>query len=152
MVVKENCFHFFQEYENQPELGYCIRIYEDQDFMKIDKCYPFYEEKFFLKNKLEVAYLRWGDFDAEMKVIAVHGYLDNAATFQFLGDYFLKSFDSVCIIALDLLGYGKSDHKSIDGSYRFVDHAYEVYEILVHNLKWEKCHYLVTTIIQNLLD
>ncbi|MGH8605107.1 MAG: alpha/beta fold hydrolase, partial [Gammaproteobacteria bacterium] len=49
---------------------------------------------------------RWGS-DQGAPLIALHGWLDNAASFDPLASY-LDEFD---LVALDLAGHGLSDHR-----------------------------------------
>ena len=49
----------------------------------------------FQAQGLQLAYKRWGEGNTH-KVIALHGWLDNAASFDFLAPY-LHDFDLVCI-------------------------------------------------------
>jgi pimeloyl-ACP methyl ester carboxylesterase len=63
-----------------------------------------------------LAYRQWGD-DHEFPVIALHGWLDNAASFDALGPL----LHGARVIALDLAGHGLSDHRSPDASYNIWD-------------------------------
>ncbi len=55
---------------------------------------------------------RWGDPDG-LPVIALHGWLDNAGSFDFLA----PELKSVNLVALDLAGHGKSDHRPLVAAY-----------------------------------
>lgn len=63
---------------------------------------------------------------AKPPVIALHGWLDNAASFiplvQYLNNYH--------IIALDLAGHGKSDHRSAGAHYHLMDNVQDLHEII----------------------
>lgn len=50
-------------------------------------------------------------------LLCLHGWLDNAASFEPLSQYLSKYH----VIALDLAGHGFSDHRSADAYYHFVD-------------------------------
>jgi pimeloyl-ACP methyl ester carboxylesterase len=60
--------------------------------------------------------LTWGSADAPA-VVAVHGWLDNAASFSALAEH----LPGVRLIALDLAGHGHSEHLPRGASYPFVD-------------------------------
>lgn len=55
-------------------------------------------------------------------VIAIHGWLDNAASFQRLG----RLLERVYLVALDLPGHGKSEHRRGTSAYHMVDYATDV--------------------------
>lgn len=59
------------------------------------------------------------------KVLALHGWLDNAASFSVVTPY-LKSID---LVAIDMAGQGKSDFRSRDGSYDLVSELRDLYEL-----------------------
>ncbi len=72
-------------------------------------------------SNLELAALTFGN-PAHPPVVALHGWLDNAASFIPLA----KFLDKVHLIALDLPGHGKSGHRSGANAYHFVDYATDV--------------------------
>lgn len=55
-------------------------------------------------------------------VIALHGWLDNAATFSRLAPL----LEGLRIVALDLPGHGHSDHRPVGASYNIWDYAHDV--------------------------
>jgi len=63
-----------------------------------------------------IAWRQWGE-DHEYPVLALHGWLDNAASFDALGPLLAGHR----VIALDLPGHGLSDHRGPDGSYNIWD-------------------------------
>ncbi len=67
----------------------------------------------------------WGNPDG-VPILAFHGWLDNAATFDHLAP-FLKEFR---LVSLDLPGHGLSDHRSAGSSYHFSDIIVDVLEVL----------------------
>ena len=74
----------------------------------------------------------WGNYEG-MPVLAFHGWLDNAATFDHLAPY-LKDFR---LVSLDLPGHGLSDHRASGSSYHFSDIIVDVLEAL-HVLGWQR--------------
>ena len=70
---------------------------------------------------LRLAALEWGPADGK-PVIALHGWLDNAATFSTLAPL----LDGLHIVALDLPGHGRSDHRPVNANHHFVDWVPEI--------------------------
>jgi len=61
----------------------------------------------------------WGDTDAP-PLLAVHGWLDNAASFSLLAPHLAKRWR---LIALDLPGHGHSDHLPAGAQYAYIDYV-----------------------------
>ena len=72
----------------------------------------FIRERSFQVNDLTLASKEWGR-SGYAPVIALHGWLDNAASF----DRMLPFMENLHVIALDLAGHGRSSHRSRDSSY-----------------------------------
>ncbi len=70
---------------------------------------------------LRLAALRW-HAGAPRRVLALHGWLDNAASFATLAPH-LEGCD---VVALDLPGHGRSDHRPPGVHYHFVDFVPDV--------------------------
>lgn len=81
---------------------------------------PFEEIRLRLPH-IEVAAHLYGPEDGQ-PVIALHGWLDNAATFFRLAPL----LQGIRIVALDLPGHGHSDHRPAGASYNIWDYAYDV--------------------------
>ena len=73
----------------------------------------------------------WGEPEG-MPVLAFHGWLDNAATFDHLAPL-LKDFR---LVSIDLPGHGLSEHKPSSSSYHFSDLIVEMLEVL-NVLGWQ---------------
>ena len=71
------------------------------------------------------------------KLLALHGWLDNAASFLPLQPY-LRDFD---LVALDLPGHGDSDHRAPGYDYMLVDWIHDVLDAL-DALGWERTRLL----------
>ena len=83
-----------------------------------------------------IAALRSGDPDGP-KLLALHGWLDNAASFEPLfGE--LAGFD---VVALDLPGHGASSHREAGYDYVYVDWLHDVLDAL-DALGWSRAHLL----------
>jgi pimeloyl-ACP methyl ester carboxylesterase len=74
---------------------------------------------------LQLAAKAWGPADAS-PVLCLHGWLDNAATF----DRLLPLLSGHRFVALDLPGHGRSQHKPPGASYAFVDAVADVAMVL----------------------
>jgi pimeloyl-ACP methyl ester carboxylesterase len=81
----------------------------------------------------QLAARAWGPPDAP-KVLALHGWLDNAATF----DRLAPLLPGLHLVAIDLPGHGRSDHRPPGASGHFVDWVVDVVAIVDH-LGWTRC-------------
>jgi pimeloyl-ACP methyl ester carboxylesterase len=70
-------------------------------------------------------------------LLALHGWLDNAASFVPLAPY-LQDFD---LVALDLPGHGASAHRAPGYDYAFVDWIHDVLDAM-DTLGWKRAHLL----------
>ncbi|MCF7203473.1 alpha/beta fold hydrolase [Pseudomonas oligotrophica] len=84
---------------------------------------PFEEIRLSLPH-LEVAAHLYGPEDGR-PVIALHGWLDNAASFHRLA----PRLDGLRIVALDLPGHGHSQHRPAGASYSLWDYALDVLQV-----------------------
>jgi len=66
----------------------------------------------------------WGNPDG-LPVLAFHGWLDNAATF----DNLAPLLPDLRILSLDLPGHGHSDHRASGSAYYFIDMVMDVIEV-----------------------
>ncbi|GAB2700061.1 alpha/beta fold hydrolase [Aliiglaciecola aliphaticivorans] len=84
-----------------------------------------HDVRFSLPN-LELAGLANGHTDKPL-IIALHGWLDNAASFiplsHYLNDYHL--------IAIDFAGHGHSSHRSADAHYHQIDFVHDLHELVL---------------------
>jgi len=78
----------------------------------------------FTVNGRSLAALEWGDRNQPL-MLALHGWLDNAASFALLGPR-LKGFR---VIALDLAGHGLSDWRSQDSGYPIWSYVEDLYQV-----------------------
>ena len=83
-------------------------------------------------NQLQLAGLSWGE-PGQKPLLALHGWLDNAASFTFLAPLLTDHH----VVALDLTGHGQSDRRSADASYQIWDDLPEVLGV-VDALGWEE--------------
>lgn len=59
-------------------------------------------------------------------ILALHGWLDNAASFQPMSEYLSDYY----IVALDITGHGLSSHRSNGAHYHLIDFAYDLHELI----------------------
>lgn len=85
---------------------------------------------------LEITGLAWGDPEA-VPVLCLHGWLDNAASFSALGPLLKGCY----VVAPDLTGHGKSQHRSLDATYQIWDDLPEVLGI-IEALGWTRLNLL----------
>ena len=76
-------------------------------------------------NGLQLAGLSWGQA-GEKPLLALHGWLDNAASFMFLAPL-LTGYH---VVAVDLTGHGQSARRSDDASYQIWDDLPEILGVL----------------------
>ncbi len=84
------------------------------------------EHRLALRN-ITLAVRTWGD-PALPPLLAVHGWLDNAASFDRLAPALVDHH----VVAIDLAGHGHSGHRGNDNWYAYVDYLDEIAEIIVH--------------------
>ena len=70
---------------------------------------------------LRLAALAWGPADG-LPLLAVHGWLDNAASFARLAPL----LPGVRLVAVDLPGHGLSEHRPPGAAYHFIDWAVDL--------------------------
>lgn len=83
-----------------------------------------------------LAALRSGDPKGP-KLLALHGWLDNAASFEPL----LPELADVDLVALDLAGHGASEHRATGYDYVYADWVHDVIDVL-DSLGWERADLL----------
>eukprot|EP01100_Stratorugosa_tubuloviscum_P005941 TRINITY_DN2598_c2_g1_i2.p1 TRINITY_DN2598_c2_g1~~TRINITY_DN2598_c2_g1_i2.p1 ORF type:complete len:376 (-),score=164.17 TRINITY_DN2598_c2_g1_i2:133-1260(-) len=97
----------------------------------------YFEAKTFISpvSGITISTKIWGKEENPIKVIGIHGWLDNAATWDGLGPYIAQN-SSFCFMCLDLPGHGRSGHHPKGWPYHFVDYVSEIVG-LVDLLGWE---------------
>ncbi len=92
-------------------------------------------EEILLETPLgQLAGLRW-KAEGTPRVLCLHGWLDNAASFFPLSEH-LGGLD---MVALDLPGHGFSEHRHHTARYHFIDYLWDV-DAALTALGWEDCH------------
>ena len=97
---------------------------------------PTPEELRFELSSLTLAGKAWGPSEGT-PILAIHGWLDNASTF----DHLAPLLPEMRIVSVDMAGHGHSDHRPAGVNYHFVDMLYEVVELLDY-LGWDRCSLL----------
>jgi len=83
-----------------------------------------------------LAGLSWR-LDSAPRVLCLHGWLDNAASFVPLAPL----LDRLDLVALDLPGHGHSEHRHSSTRYHFIDYLFNV-DAALDALGWADCHLL----------
>lgn len=91
-------------------------------------------KRILISNGLQIAYKEWGSGNSR-KVLGLHGWLDNANSFNQLGPV-LANHDCH-FIAIDHLGHGHSSHLEPSANYHLLRNVVVVREVL-DQLQWEK--------------
>ena len=94
------------------------------------------EQRVFKVNDLDIAAQQWGPIDG-LPVMAIHGWLDNSASFSRLA----PELDRCRMVALDLAGNGQSSFRSAQGSYNIWDDLLDILAI-ADQLGWRRFHLL----------
>lgn len=91
-------------------------------------------ERFFSVNGYQLAALEW-NAGAPLKVIALHGWLDNAASFSHLA----PALRQCHVVALDLAGHGHSDHRPPQATYNLWDDLLDILAV-ADACEWQRFH------------
>ena len=89
-------------------------------------------ERTFTVNGRTMTTLCWHD-SHKAPLLALHGWLDNAATFDLLAPLLSDFY----IVALDFAGHGWSEHRAAGTRYHILDHVDDVLSI-VNQLGWQR--------------
>ncbi|MBC3767236.1 alpha/beta fold hydrolase [Neptunicella marina] len=79
-------------------------------------------------NHLKLTGLRFGA-QGKPLILALHGWLDNAASFIPLAAH----FPDYQFVAIDMAGHGESQHRSLDAHYHLVDWVQDLHELICLN-------------------
>lgn len=80
---------------------------------------------FKLRDGVKIAGLRFGNTASKQKAICLHGWLDNASSFDLLAPHIASELD-YDVVAIDHVGHGHSSHKSYAPFHDYVFHAREI--------------------------
>jgi pimeloyl-ACP methyl ester carboxylesterase len=94
------------------------------------------KEKIFQLETGKVAALEWGP-EGGKPVLALHGWLDNAASFAPLA----ALLPECRLIAIDLPGHGLSDHRPPGTTYHLIDGVTDALQV-ADKLGWKKPHWI----------
>lgn len=95
-----------------------------------------FEEVRLTTPHLQLAGLRWGN-PAGIPVLALHGWLDNAASFVPMAPWFAD----MNIVALDWPGHGRSQHRHPSARYYITEFMWDIHAAL-DALGWDSAHLL----------
>jgi len=91
---------------------------------------------------LDIGYLRlgarcWGDPGSSTRILALHGWLDNANSFLPLAQY----LPDMCLVAIEFPGHGYSEHRPAGLWYHFTDYVFDALQA-ARALHWDRFHLL----------
>lgn len=78
----------------------------------------------------QLACIEAGPKSSAVSIIFLHGWLDNAASFQSVIEAFHARMPDAYLCAIDLPGHGLSPYKSSDNFYTFHDYIYDLHEFI----------------------
>jgi len=83
-------------------------------------------------NSLKFSALEWGS-PGQLPVLALHGWLDNAASFFRVAPL----LDGVHLVAVDMAGHGRTDHRLGTSAYHCYDDIHDIFAIADY-FDWDK--------------
>lgn len=94
--------------------------------------------KRFVFSNCSLSYKEWGASNSTKKVLALHGWLDNSNSFNFLGPYLAdRGFH---VVAYDNIGHGYSSHgTSSSNNYNVASYVGRCRD-MIDSLEWERCN------------
>lgn len=93
------------------------------------------ERSIVLAPELTIAAKCWGSPDAAVKVLATHGWMDNANTWDLLSTSLVSL--GCYVVCIDLPGHGKSSHRPPSAYYMAMEYAANMVEV-ADKLRWEQ--------------
>jgi pimeloyl-ACP methyl ester carboxylesterase len=90
-----------------------------------------------LKNGLRVAAKTWGSSESAIRVMALHGWMDNAGTHDTVAPYLAGA--GMYVVAIDFIGHGRSQHVPPETEPYFMNYVLQVIDT-AHALGWESFH------------
>jgi pimeloyl-ACP methyl ester carboxylesterase len=95
-----------------------------------------YSKKILLRNGLQASCKSWGNPSSKMKVIAIHGWLDNANSFNCLGPYLGdRGFH---VVAYDNIGHGYSSYEPASSNNYAVGTYIGFCREIIDALEWDQ--------------
>ncbi len=84
-------------------------------------------------ENITIAGKAWGSPNGK-PVLAIHGWLDNCASFDFIAPHL---GDDIYLLAIDTAGHGETSHREPGGNYHLWNDVRDIVELVDH-LGWEK--------------
>eukprot|EP01125_Pyxidicula_operculata_P004519 TRINITY_DN1708_c0_g2_i2.p1 TRINITY_DN1708_c0_g2~~TRINITY_DN1708_c0_g2_i2.p1 ORF type:complete len:315 (-),score=33.92 TRINITY_DN1708_c0_g2_i2:230-1174(-) len=104
---------------------------------RLNNLFSWKEIKFPLKSGIKLSAKSWGnDVNPEVKILALHGFLDNCATWDKMAPLLVeRGQGKVQIVAIDDAGHGQSDHRP-GGFYSYLESTFDTVEV-IEQLNWK---------------
>eukprot|EP00029_Vermamoeba_vermiformis_P002570 TRINITY_DN12948_c0_g1_i1.p1 TRINITY_DN12948_c0_g1~~TRINITY_DN12948_c0_g1_i1.p1 ORF type:complete len:348 (+),score=72.23 TRINITY_DN12948_c0_g1_i1:23-1045(+) len=99
--------------------------------------FPSKELTLLLFNGMRLAGKAWGPKSSAIRVLALHGWLDNAATWDGLAP--ILASRGIRVVAIDFFGHGRSPHLPITAGYTWPQYIFSVLNAM-DALNWDSCH------------
>eukprot|EP01111_Echinosteliopsis_oligospora_P008665 TRINITY_DN2455_c0_g1_i4.p1 TRINITY_DN2455_c0_g1~~TRINITY_DN2455_c0_g1_i4.p1 ORF type:complete len:359 (+),score=107.32 TRINITY_DN2455_c0_g1_i4:81-1157(+) len=84
---------------------------------------------------VKLACKAWGPSDSDVRVMAVHGWMDNSNSFDLLAPFL--AHHHIRVLCIDLLGHGRSPYIPLWCSYSFADHLATIMDV-AHTIGWSR--------------
>ncbi|KAI9092898.1 Alpha/Beta hydrolase protein [Phlyctochytrium arcticum] len=94
------------------------------------------DREFTTASGLKLAAKEWGNSDG-FPILALHGWLDNANTWDLIAPLLLKH-SSYHIISLDMAGHGRSQPRHAQADYVFYKHIDDALDVVTRSLRWSR--------------
>eukprot|EP00026_Physarum_polycephalum_P010867 Phypoly_transcript_11052.p1 GENE.Phypoly_transcript_11052~~Phypoly_transcript_11052.p1 ORF type:complete len:314 (+),score=50.80 Phypoly_transcript_11052:148-1089(+) len=92
-----------------------------------------------LPTKIKIAAKQWGPSASPNKILAVHGWMDNANTFDLVAPFLAAH--GFTVVAIDLVGHGQSHHLEACSDYSYYDYLCNIVDCAAV-LKWKHFAYI----------
>ena len=89
-------------------------------------------------TKGSLAYQQWGSPTSVKKILAIHGWLDNSNSFNFLGPYLAEL--GYHVVAYDNIGHGYSSHETASSNNYSIAPYVGRCRAIMDALEWDKCN------------
>eukprot|EP01090_Pellita_catalonica_P008934 TRINITY_DN19997_c0_g1_i1.p1 TRINITY_DN19997_c0_g1~~TRINITY_DN19997_c0_g1_i1.p1 ORF type:complete len:340 (-),score=36.80 TRINITY_DN19997_c0_g1_i1:43-1062(-) len=92
------------------------------------------EVLFKVRGGFEIAGKEWGKDRISNRILCLHGWLDNSASFSILGPILAEA--GYYVISIDLLGHGVSSHFGAGSTYHILEYLPSLQDLIIIHLKW----------------
>lgn len=112
---------------------------EAEKFEKIINTQKATEIKLELRTGMKISAKVWGPEPSVVNVLAVHGWMDNANSFDLLAPFLAAH--GMRVVCIDLIGHGRSPHHDLCTDYSYYDHICTIVDTAA-TLGWKSFSYM----------